>query len=174
MIKNSSHTDYLFFFLSLFLSQFRRQQSQVSYDATCPGGYWDLTAWFFFLFLDSTLPPSHLWINKDADGLLSRSHLPMLLIDSSTSHPEMSSSLATTQDWGEEEGVKEVEPFCLSETCLKSDASPLSQPGHEAFLISVPNAKYLAPGNKKLEREGVERSKVLCWSVCLPQWEGLE
>lgn len=71
-------------------------------------------------------------------------------------------------------GVKEVEPFCLSETCLKSDASPLSQLGHEAFLISVPNTKYLAPGNKKLKREGVERPKVLCWSVCLPQWEGLE
>ena len=68
----------------------------------------------------------------------------MLSIDSSTSHPEMSSSLATTQDWGEEEGVKEVEPFCLSETCLKSDASPVSQLGHEAFLISVPNTKYLA------------------------------
>ena len=60
----------------------------------------------------------------------------------------MSSSLAATQGGGEEDGVKEVEPFCLSETCLKSDASSLSQLGHGAFLISAPNTKYLALGNQ--------------------------
>lgn len=85
----------------------------------------------------------------------------------------MSSSLAATQGGGEEDGVKEVEPFCLSETCLKLDASPLSQLGHEAFLISAPNTKYLALGQQGARREGAERPMALCWSVCFLQWEGL-
>lgn len=47
----------------------------------------------------------------------------------------------------------------------------LSQLGHEAFLISVPNTKYLAPGNKKLKEggSGEAQGSVL---ECLPPTMG--
>lgn len=77
----------------------------------------------------------------------------------------MSSAVATTQGWGEGEGVRGFALLCLSGTCWKSDASPFWRSGHEAFLISAPDTKYLALGNWRQGREGVEGRWPLWYSV---------
>lgn len=160
MIKNSSHTDYVFFFLKSASKSVQKTAESGSYDTACPGGCLRFNCLIFFFSLILTASPpcllSHLWINKDADGLLSRFHLPVLSTDSFlTSHPDVIFT-GKSPGLGERKWAKKLNPLCLSETCLKSDVSPLSQLGHEAFLISVPNTKYLATVQQEAQEGGGE------------------